>query len=64
MSEPKFATGQQVHYRPHDRQDSKSGSLFEVLWRMPFEGHEYRYWIRNTAGIELIAGELQLEIAV
>ena len=64
MSDPKFATGQQVQYRPYDRQDSKSGGLFEVLWQMPFEGHEYRYWIRNIAGIERIADELQLEIAV
>lgn len=59
---PKFAAGQQVRYFPAITQDRKSGGVFEVVKQQPLESGDYQYRIRNQAGVERIASELQLEV--
>jgi len=67
MSEPKFTSGQVVHFTPSFSQDTKSAiGLFEILRQMPIEGgDETSYRIRHqTSGQERIAREHQLQALV
>jgi hypothetical protein len=67
MSEPKFASGQMVHFTPSFSQDSKSAvGIYEILRQMPIEGgDETSYRIRSqSSGQERIAREHQLQNAL